>query len=138
MNYTVMVDVVNTASRLEGANKAFGTEILLSETTKKLVDEKILCRIIDKIQVVGKDNPISVYEPVGTKADIPLQTREICRTYQLALAAWHDGEYSVGKDLLQAGQGEDGLSKRLHEKASYLAENPPADGRSPINILTEK
>lgn len=63
-NYTVIGDVANVASRLEGANKFFGTKILVSESTFEQLPPEIPCRKIARIRVVGRSECLRVYEPL--------------------------------------------------------------------------
>ena len=62
MNFTVMGDPVNLGARLEGANKAYGTHILISERTHEMAHKSIRCREMDLIRVKGKSNPTRIYE----------------------------------------------------------------------------
>jgi len=64
-NYTVLGDTVNLASRLEGVNKVYGTRILLSEETCRLVKNVMLVRELDQVQVKGRAQPVTVYELLG-------------------------------------------------------------------------
>jgi adenylate cyclase len=66
MNYTVMGDNVNLASRLEGINKQYYTSIVISESTYNQVkDRGAICRELDDIRVKGKKKPVRIYELVG-------------------------------------------------------------------------
>ncbi|HVE42134.1 MAG TPA: adenylate/guanylate cyclase domain-containing protein [Planctomycetota bacterium] len=64
MNYTVVGDTANLASRLEALNKAYGTSILISDETASAVQESILCRPVDVVAVVGKEQGVKVWEPL--------------------------------------------------------------------------
>jgi len=62
MDYTLMGDNVNLGARLEGTNKVYGTNIIISEFTYELIKEKFVCRELDNIRVKGKKKPVKIYE----------------------------------------------------------------------------
>lgn len=66
-SYTVMGDNVNLGSRLESLNKYYGTNILISNTTYAAVRHIVFCRELDTIQVRGKSQAVTIYEPIGTR-----------------------------------------------------------------------
>ncbi len=64
MNYTIMGDAVNLGARLEGTNKQYSTNIIMSEFTYGLVKDKVIARELDNIRVKGKSKPVLIYELV--------------------------------------------------------------------------
>jgi class 3 adenylate cyclase/CHASE2 domain-containing sensor protein len=62
MDYTLMGDNVNLGARLEGTNKIYGTNIIISEFTYAQVKERFVCRELDNIRVKGKQQPVKIYE----------------------------------------------------------------------------
>lgn len=85
-NYTIFGDAANLASRLEGANKVFGTCTMVSETTWSLTEGEFLGREIGLIRVVGRDTPVRVFELIGLPGDRPPQGME---EFREALALYH-------------------------------------------------
>jgi adenylate cyclase len=71
LSYTVMGDGVNIASRLEGVNKEFGTDILISHSVFKEAGERLWVRPIDKIVVKGREGETLIYELLGIKGSDP-------------------------------------------------------------------
>ncbi|OHD69069.1 MAG: hypothetical protein A2W19_17625 [Spirochaetes bacterium RBG_16_49_21] len=67
MDYTVMGDMVNLGARLEGTNKIYGTNIIVSEYTYEQVKERIIARELDLIRVKGKERPVKIYELIDSK-----------------------------------------------------------------------
>lgn len=78
MNYTLTGDNVNLGARLEGTNKQYGTNIIISEYTYGLVKDRVVVRELDNIRVKGKNRPVQIYELVDVNEDIapPLSADE--------------------------------------------------------------
>jgi adenylate cyclase len=70
MEFTLMGDAVNTASRLEGLTKEFKTDLVISESVRLLIGDDFLCRRVGLIVVVGKTEPTVVYEVLAEKSDL--------------------------------------------------------------------
>jgi adenylate cyclase len=92
-NYTAMGDAVNLASRLEGANKAYGTSILVSEDTMRAAGDAVAARRVDIVRVVGRAQPVRLYEP--------LAPRETASAEDLRLAALPEDPAQAVRDLTE-------------------------------------
>jgi adenylate cyclase len=112
LSYSVLGDSVNLGSRLESANKLYGSQILVSETTAGLVKDRFLLRRLDVLRVVGKEQPIAVYELIaeGPGDD---RRRRLARLYESALEHYQ-------------GQRWDDADTRLAELAEAFPGDPPA------------
>ncbi len=86
--YTVMGDEVNLAARLEPANKDYGTFILVGEKTQLLVKTQLVTRFLDRIVVEGKTTPISVYELVEKRGEIPAHQMEALELFEQGLFSY--------------------------------------------------
>jgi len=88
MNYSVIGDPVNLASRLEGLNKAYKTQIIISEETYQACAANIEARLIDFVIVKGKAEPVRIYELIGERGDISPRQKESIKLFNRAIAAY--------------------------------------------------
>ena len=99
-DYTVLGDAANLASRLEGANKAFASSIMVSETTKMQCKDAIQFRTIAPITVVGRKEVLWVHEPIG----LSLESREKWLPWERAMEALRNQDFEKTKQcLLECG-----------------------------------
>jgi adenylate cyclase len=99
--YTVLGDAVNLASRLEALTKEYGVGILVSENIVNSVPN-VIYRELDRVRVKGKLEPISIYEPIGLKGEVPNQLLDEIDRFHRALdrfrqQKWDDAEASLTK-----------------------------------------
>ena len=139
--YTVMGDTVNLASRLEGANKAFGTGILLGEETARRVQGTLLTRPLARLRVKGKLQAIEVHTLHGAPADLPPDEIEFVATYRTGYTAYVERRFAEALPALTRAlelRPHDYSARRLHTESSQFAHTPPPSTWEPVVSLDSK
>ena len=137
-NYTVMGDAANLASRLEGANKVYGTTILVSQATVDHAGASISWRELDVIQVVGKAEHVRIYEPLAFAADPTQQQATFAVAYAEGLARWRTKDFAGAVESFGRFADCDLPARLFRERARKLLTESLPSNWIPVNILETK
>lgn len=144
-SYTAVGDAVNLTARMEGLNKLFGTSIVVSESTLQAAGEGFASRFLGLIAVVGKQEPVAVYEllqPLGIEVREKESARaEMLRHYVEGIRLGKERRYTEAASAFERALvlvPEDGPSNFHLKNLATLAENPPAEGWDGDIVATTK
>ena len=146
MNYTMMGDTVNLAARLESSAKQYGVYIQISDSTYESVKDQIVVRALDFVRVMGKTEPVKVFELISEKGQEP-------EPYKKILPAFHEGlEHYFKQDwdnAIEAFKAADELEemfpgRKTNPSRIYIPRcenfkaNPPGDDWDGVWTQTSK
>ncbi|MDA0744908.1 MAG: CHASE2 domain-containing protein [bacterium] len=141
VDYTIMGDSVNLAARLEGAGKAYGVTTMISETTYRASRQDIEVRELDSIRVVGKDEPVRVYEILGRKGQVDPEKQEVADFYAEGLAMYKARKWDDAISFFEAGlkvSPEDGPCQIFLQRCLDYKQDPPSEEWDAVHALESK
>src|SRR6267142_6774450 len=137
-NYSVMSDAVNVASRLEGANKFYGTTIAASEMTVALTGSTFAWRELDAIRVKGRAAPVKIYELLAEAGQETPQQAAAAAIYAQGLAHWRTREFDAAAKCFERVADVDKPSALFLSRAKAFASQPPGPDWDPVTTLEGK
>ncbi|MFZ3040409.1 MAG: adenylate/guanylate cyclase domain-containing protein [Thiobacillus sp.] len=140
-SYTVIGDTVNLASRLEQANKFYGTRILVNEATRNLAGDTLAFREIDSLRVAGKLETVRVYELLGHSADLSETDRQRVQAYETGLVRYRAQDWEAAETAFReclALAPADRPSQVMLDRIAAFRQTPPAAGWDGVWIAPSK
>ncbi|MEZ4528582.1 MAG: CHASE2 domain-containing protein [Desulfobacterales bacterium] len=128
MDYTMIGDTVNTAARLEGMNKVYGTYTLISQFTCKEAGQEILTRELDMVSLVGKKDALKIYEVMGYPEEADENLKKTIGFYADGIAAYREMNWEKAIDDFENAlklRPDDAPSRIMLERCREFKENPP-------------
>jgi len=141
MNYTIMGNAVNLAARLEGVNKQYGTWILASEDTVRETEGRILARKLDRVRVVGINEPVRLYELVDIADNAPVEEKKLVEVFHGALDEFEKRNWKQAADGFRQAlsiKAQDTPSRIYIERCENFIKQPPLDNWDGVYSMTEK
>jgi adenylate cyclase len=130
MAYTVLGDAVNLGSRLESLTKSYGVEILVSESTRDAVPEYAY-REIDRVKVKGKEQPITIYEPLGLRETLDGKWKDELKLLREALKRYRAQEWDMAEmnflNLARTSRSPQPYRLYAERIAAFRTSPPPRD-----------
>ena len=141
-DYTAIGDSVNLASRLEGVNKVYNTEIIISEETREFVNHDLILRELDFIRVKGREQKVRIYEVLGAKNDpVEPEFNACLKHYSNGLEAYRLKRWVQAFDHFQNARQaapDDGPSNELLRRCKFFIDNPDSDLKDGIFVMKGK
>jgi len=140
-SFTVIGDTVNVASRLVGANEVYGTRIIISEDTFRLAQQEVEARELDLITVVGRTEPIRIYELLGRTAELLPGEDELALEFENGLKTYRAREWALAERHFQRCleiRPADRPSALYIERISEMRKNPPPADWNGVSRLVKK
>ncbi|MCB1199317.1 MAG: adenylate/guanylate cyclase domain-containing protein [Leptospiraceae bacterium] len=141
MNYTVIGDTVNLASRIEGINKNYGTRILIGEQTHAQVASEFDTRYVDLVAVKGKETGVGIYELIGKKGEMSSNRASHLEFYEKAFHLYLQAKFEAAQELFHRAKSfypEDLACEIFIKRCTQFIEAPPGDNWNGVFISKEK
>jgi adenylate cyclase len=141
MDYTAIGDTVNLSARLEGVNKLYGTQNIISESTYDFVKDDIMCREIDYIRVKGRDKPLKIFTVIAERNDVDNKTMELLSIHNEALEMYRRRKYRNAIESFSkvfSIQPDDSVAQVFVERCRQLLKNPELIDEKGIFNITVK
>jgi len=146
MNYTMMGDNVNTAARLESSAKQYGIYIQIADSTYQPVKDKVVVRDLDNVRVMGKEEPVKVWELISEVGQEPDLYKKILPAYHEALELYKNQEWSKAIEAFKASDALEDMfpgrktnpSRIYIPRCEHFLDNPPGEDWDGVWTLTSK
>ena len=127
-SFTVIGDTVNIASRLEGVNKVYGTDLIVNEDCYRLAEVDVEAREIDLLTVYGKTEPVRIYELLSPVGQLDSTTAQLREAYALALDLYRHQKWTEAEKAFQkclSIRKSDGPSLEFLTRIATFSRTPP-------------
>ena len=146
MNYTMMGDNVNTAARLESSAKQYGIYIQIADSTYQPIKDRMVVRDLDNVKVLGKEEPVKVWELISEVGKEPEQYKKILPAYHEALELYKNQDWVKAIEAFKAsdeleemfGGRKTNPSRIYIPRCEHYLENSPGDDWDGVWTLTKK
>jgi len=142
LNYTVIGDAVNVASRLEAINKRYGTAIIIGEETRLAAGDAIIVRQLDWVAVYGRSEGVAIYELLAMADDGVGDWPGWALHYEAGLGAYRERRWEEATRYFATAAAEraggDAPSQLFVERCRALATVPPGADWTPVAVQMEK
>ena len=141
LNYTVVGDTVNVSSRLEGINKVYGTEIIVSENVFNKCQTDFEFRMLDRVSLLGRCEGMNIYELITFKEEIIKKEKKINEFYEIGLKYYFEQNWNEALKYFNTVikyRANDLPGKLMRERCLLYRKNPPPADWNGVYVQTNK